>query len=114
MGRKNGTDKDGKDFPDSLKKQVWEKGKIVSGIDKDKKRQDACGAWIEWDKHGETVSNGNGWEIDHIKPVAEKGDDDITNLQPLQWQNNRSKGDTYPAKPSEYCKCSAAIKDGEK
>ena len=37
-----------------------------------------------------------GWEIDHLKPVVLGGTDDIENLNALQWQNNRSKGDDYP------------------
>jgi hypothetical protein len=28
--------------------------------------------------------------------VAKGGSDDLANLQPLQWQNNRTKGDTWP------------------
>ncbi|MBN2777877.1 MAG: HNH endonuclease [Bacteroidales bacterium] len=43
--------------------------------------------------------------MDHIKPVAKGGGDDLSNLQPLQWQNNRKKGDDYPA--SDYCIVSA-------
>ncbi len=33
------------------------------------------------------------WEIDHIDP---NGNDEITNLQPLQWENNRHKSNNYP------------------
>ena len=36
-------------------------------------------------------------------PVSEAGLDDLTNLQPLRWQNNRAKDDSYPANPGVYC-----------
>jgi len=45
-------------------------------------------------KHGKMAQWG--WEIDHKKPVANGGTDDLDNLQPLQWENNRHKGDNWP------------------
>jgi 5-methylcytosine-specific restriction endonuclease McrA len=105
MTRRRNTDRNGNNFSEGIKRQVWQKGEIVQGNDPSKKRKDRCGAWIEWDKYGITNENGNGWEIDHIKPVEKGGDDTLSNLQPLQWQNNREKGDDYPA--SDYCIVSA-------
>ena len=32
-------------------------------------------------------------EIDHINPVANGGDDNYNNLQPLNWKNNAAKSD---------------------
>ena len=89
-----------KDADERLKLAVWAKGRLVpdsNGQKWDSKiwRYDICGKPIKYSEHG----NANldvGWEIDHIKPTAKGGADTIDNLQPLQWENNRSKGDTYP------------------
>lgn len=75
---------------------VWDKGTKVAGVDPNVKRKDKCGNWIELSKYGQTTEKGTGWEIDHIKPVAKGGGDELSNLQPLQWENNRDKGDTWP------------------
>jgi 5-methylcytosine-specific restriction endonuclease McrA len=50
---------------------------------------------MKFDDYGITDSK-HGWEVDHIIPVSKGGTDDLSNLQPLQWDNNRKKGDTYP------------------
>ncbi|MGD9365192.1 MAG: HNH endonuclease signature motif containing protein [Desulfobacteraceae bacterium] len=75
---------------------VWQKAKVVEGFDPDEIRQDECDTWIRYSQYGEMDRNGNGWEIDHIKPVSMNGTDDLSNLQPLQWENNRFKGDNWP------------------
>jgi hypothetical protein len=69
---------------------VWEKGTVVQNYDSSKYRKDICGAWLIRDRYGDNT-NIYGWEIDHIKPKAQGGTDDISNLRPLQWENNREK-----------------------
>jgi 5-methylcytosine-specific restriction endonuclease McrA len=71
---------------------VWQKAQSVLGYDSNVWRKDACGAWIKYDHYGD-CNQSTGWEIDHIKPTSQGGSDDISNLQPLQWENNRAKGD---------------------
>lgn len=74
---------------------VWEKGTPIIGEDSKVYRKDKCGAKIKRNEYG-NVNSKLGWEIDHIKPLAAGGTDDLYNLQPLQWENNRHKGDNYP------------------
>ena len=95
------TTHDGQAFTENTQQQVWEKAKAIDGHSPDIFRRDVCGAVIHRDDYGNNSSH-YGWEIDHIKPVACGGDDELDNLQPLQWRNNRGKGDDYPAEPETY------------
>jgi 5-methylcytosine-specific restriction endonuclease McrA len=72
---------------------VWQKALGIPGQNMRLWRQDPCGAYMYRDHYGKTDSKW-GWEIDHVQPVARSGTDAIANLQALQWQNNRRKGDT--------------------
>ena len=74
---------------------VWSKALVVDGIDANVMRQDYAGAWIRFTDYGNRNSQ-FGWEIDHLKPLAQQGDESIKNYLPLQWQNNVRKGDDYP------------------
>jgi len=68
---------------------VWNKGKVVPGFDPAVRRKDVCEASMNRHDHGNRDSR-YGWEIDHIDP---KGGDVLSNLRPLQWENNTAKSD---------------------
>lgn len=92
-------------FSEATINAVWNKAGIVVGRNPNIIRKDACGAWIKRQDYGNTNSE-CGWEIDHIKPVSKGGTDDLWNLQPLQWKNNRAKSNLAPNEWS--CAISAA------
>lgn len=81
-------------YTETLIEQIWNKAIVVEGYDSTRWRKDFAGAWIQRDQYG--IQSVYGWEIDHVRPVAAGGTDDITNLNPIQWENNRSKGADYP------------------
>lgn len=77
-------------FSDETIQKVWEKGTIAPPNDSAVWRKDHCGAWINRDQYGKRNSDW-GWEIDHIKLESDGGSDDLSNLRPLQWENNASR-----------------------
>ncbi len=90
--RRPNTDRRGRGFLPPTVQAVWQKGAPIPGLDARLYRRDRCGAVMHRNQHGNTGSR-YGWEVDHDWPVAEGGTDDLSNLQPLQWQNNRHKAD---------------------
>jgi len=92
--RGHGTTSTGAAFHDSQVQLVWEKASFAPNANPSLYRLDSAGALIRRADYGLAVRTG--WEIDHMVPVAAGGGDDLDNLQSLQWQNNRSKGDEYP------------------
>jgi len=92
LARNFGTRTDGRFFDEATIETVWKKGTPEPNYSSF--RKDVCGASMSRNKYGEQEQWG--WEIDHIKSVSKDGTDDLSNLQPLQWENNRHKGDNYP------------------
>lgn len=80
---------------ETLKKSVWAKGKPIPGYSPSEWRLDSCNHLMRYSDFANTDSK-YGWEIDHIYPKSKGGSDELDNLQPLYWLNNRRKGDTYP------------------
>jgi hypothetical protein len=92
--RQHGSNRSGGSFTPATVEFVWRMATPVYGFDAAEWRQDAAKAWIRRSDYG--VLSNTGWEIDHICPVALHGGDDLSNLQALQWSNNREKGDQFP------------------
>ena len=90
--RRHGTKTKGGAWSEQEKLAVWLKASPVIGYDPNRYRMDRFGAFMDYTLHGVT-SHPWGWEIDHIRAVANGGGDEVGNLQPLQWKNNRSKGE---------------------
>jgi len=85
-----GTTINGENFSQAIVDIVWKKAYLAQGYDSNIYRRDVVGYLIKKDEYGNTSSR-LGWEIDHIHPVSKNGSDELINLQPLQWSNNRDK-----------------------
>jgi 5-methylcytosine-specific restriction endonuclease McrA len=81
----------GRPFDEATIEAVW--NKAAPSDEHPPLRVDAHGALIWREGYGNNSSK-FGWEIGHRIPVSQGGGDDLDNLEPLQWQNNRRNGDS--------------------
>ncbi|OAV73986.1 HNH endonuclease [Bacteroidales bacterium Barb7] len=91
--KKKGGVKEMSDFSKEKLDKVWEKGSTVRGKNPDLYRKDPFGNTMYKPSYGKETSMG--WEVDHIKPQAKGGTDHLNNLQPMNPEANRKKGDKY-------------------
>lgn len=89
--RNFGTTRSSGSFSETTIQAVWQKGQPIQNYSPDEWCRDSFGTPMYRAAHGTTGQYG--WEIDHVYPVAAGGGDELSNLQPLQWDNNREKGD---------------------
>jgi hypothetical protein len=89
MFRRPNTDASGRPFDAATIEAVWSKATICS--EHPPLRVDAYGALIWKEGYGNTNSR-FGWEIGYRKALANGDRDDLENLEPLQWENNRRNG----------------------
>jgi hypothetical protein len=89
MFRQSNTDTSGKPFDAANIEQVWSRAPLSS--DHPPLRVDAFGALIWKEGFGNTNSR-FGWDIGYKRPLGNGEQDDLENLQPVQWENNRRNG----------------------
>jgi hypothetical protein len=89
MFKQPNTDSKGKPFDEATVDAVW--AKAIPSPDHPPLRLDPFGALIWRQGYGNTNSK-FGWEIGHRRPPVNGGADDLDNLEPLQWENNRCNG----------------------
>jgi len=71
----------------NLKDVVWPKGRTIPGWSPLIWRWDDFGRVIRYGDYGNRRSQ-FGWEIDHVTPLSQGGNDDPSNLRPLHWVSN--------------------------
>lgn len=70
-------------------KQIWEKAKPIKKKNPNVWRRDKYENKIRFGSYG--TQGKYGWEVDHKNPKDKGGSDQLRNLQPLHWKENRKK-----------------------
>ena len=91
-------------FTEEQKEAVFQKCRTINGMSPKLWRLDSSGAIIKKTSYGRD-DDLYGWEIDHVIPrsildkynVPKDLQNDLTNLRAMNWNNNASKGDSYPS-----------------
>ena len=83
------TDSSGQPFDAATIEAVW--SKAATSSEHPPLRLDPYGALIWREGYGNNNTK-LGWEIGFRTPPSRGGSDDLENLQPLQWENNRHNG----------------------
>lgn len=78
-------------FDEKLLEKIWKKGIKKEDYPPEGTRFDEFGSRIDFNAYGDS-ENDFGWEVDHIKRESDGGTEDIKNLRPLYWRNNRARG----------------------
>jgi 5-methylcytosine-specific restriction endonuclease McrA len=78
------------------KEIAWEKADTIRGKNPNLWRRDPYSNQIYKPAYG--TEGEQGWEVDHKHPLSKGGTDNPRNLQALQTEENRKKGDKYPYK----------------
>lgn len=81
-------------FTENIIEAVWQKAEAVYGINELRYRKDIGGAWLQKDQYEKEGKYG--WGIDHICPRSKGGNENISNLQAMHWENNKEKSNYYP------------------
>ena len=89
MGKRN-TIEDANTWSQNQIEQVWKKGIKIPHFSPDCWKIDIGGVFIKYSEFGNKNSE-FGWEIDPIISVSNGGNDNIENLQPLNWINKLVK-----------------------
>lgn len=85
MARQQKSDTEAKKITLSTKKRVWEKAETYEGHPPDIWRKDSNDNTINWQEFGNKHSK-YGWKIAYIKPTADGGSADISNLEAIRLQ----------------------------